>query len=50
MDEQRKYAILFCRNDPSSTRKLHDSGSTPWAIDVAIADVIEKANLILKRD
>ena len=48
MEEQRKYAILFAATILAA-RKLNDSGSTPWAMQVAITDAIEKANHILEK-
>lgn len=48
MDEQRKYAILFAATILAA-RKLNESGSTPWAIHVAITDAIDKAKLILEK-
>ena len=42
-NEQRKYAILFAATILAA-RKLNEIGSKPWAIHVAITDVIEKAN------
>ena len=42
MDEQRKYAILFAATILAA-RKLNESGSTPWAIHVAITAAIDKA-------
>jgi hypothetical protein len=43
MDEQRKYAILFAATILAA-RKLNESGNTPWPINVAITDAIQKAN------
>ena len=48
MNEQRKYAILFAATILAA-RKLNESGSTPWAIHVAITDAIDKAKLILEK-
>lgn len=48
MDEQRKYAILFAATILAA-RKLNESGSTPWAIHVAITDAVEKASRILEK-
>jgi len=48
MGEQRKYAILFAATILAA-RKLNDTGMTPWAINCAITDAIEKAKHILEK-
>ena len=48
MNEQRKYAILFAATILAA-RKPNESGSTLWAIHVAITEAIDKAKLILEK-
>ena len=48
MNEERKYAILFATTILAA-RKLNDPESTPWAIECAITDAIQKAEHILDK-
>jgi len=49
MDEQRKYAIPFCRNNPGSAETQQDRRQACPARECAISDAISNAELILKR-
>lgn len=48
MTEERKHAILFAATILAA-RKLNDSGNTPWEIECAIIDAIQKAEHILEK-